>query len=192
MKRLRDTREENLLKSLFKQTSQVSGKPKVIVSQKFDDVVCVWASWRNLFPDDNISLSEFKDEYRLTIKQRHPTWTDVSIKKFMLELINSRGISGDCTGLMLKHGGIEYRKISGFDTKGLRLIKNGFIHMTINNAFNHVVCIKNGWVIDSIDSVVYQWRGNIWHYSKVLLTMGQDLDKSPIIEERSLVITIED
>lgn len=45
-------------------------------------------------------------------------------------------------------------------------IENGFVSIRVKKPFEfaHMICIKNGWAIDSIGSQVYEWKGQCLGY----------------------------
>jgi hypothetical protein len=64
----------------------------------------------------------------------------------------------------------------------LAFLQNGFINVqcTVGKlTFFHMLCVKNGYLIDSINSRVYRFNGKLVGYTKYIYVAIYDLDQVP-------------
>lgn len=149
-------------------------KPNVIVSQTINQTICVYASYcnyfqRKIYQNYNAMKNAAFEIYKKTRQYLNAT---KSHRKILLEdLDGPSGMSDSLLTLILRHDGIDFQP--QFNNP---ILRNGFITLRINNSFRHMICVKNGYAIDSIGSRVYPYHGKIIGYNSFKVENCFDLD----------------
>lgn len=162
----------------------MTAKPRCVISQTDRQTICSFASYCNYFGYDTITYEDFverfKVEYFPNCRSFQSCKTLDARRKMLETFIGKHGISSDVIKIMFAQDGITYAT-QPLDT--LQQIKNGFLGLMINDSYRHMVCIKNGWVIDSINAQVYRWAGRIKNtantYRKYSVMWAMNMDREP-------------
>lgn len=138
--------------------------PRVISTQKYNDVTCTMCAYNNWM---QVEVFESFERWTNTLKQcwlygpgskRTP-----AVQKLMLQnLIGSKGISGD---LLMLYLGVKESTFYQVKKELIREITSGFIFLQIDHNIIHVVCVKDGYLIDSIYGQPYLWTGIVFGYT---------------------------
>jgi len=149
--------------------------PRVYCQQKFDEYFCVYASWCNFWQENPVvyTWEMFAEELKTAIRQqvKGKQAQDQEIKSIFAGAHQS--VFEDAKIFLLKHRGIKYKFLhANKHPEEIKQIKNGFLSLSTKwikqpkNAdvqhFNHSVCIKDGYFVDSLPykPQVHLWTGN--------------------------------
>ena len=82
-------------------------------------------------------------------------------------LIGEAGYTSDVLKLQLKRMDRPFRELYTIDANfnsSLRALRNAFVVIRVDASYHHMVCIKNGYVMDSLCGQPYVWHGLIEGY----------------------------
>jgi len=148
------------------------------------EVTCVYNSYCNFYQISELSETQWRQvfvEYwnglpstkRLTQNQRNER---------LNMLIGPSGYVVDVLKMFLRYRGQIFQERHNTPDNNFNsfvlAIDNGFLNIKVTKpyVFNHCVAIKNGYLVDSIGSKVYPWKGVIKGYGKYSLTSAIDTD----------------
>jgi len=159
-------------------------KPKCIKSQNILDVTCVYNSFCNYYQISTLTETQWRQAFveywnglpstiRLTQEQRNQR---------LNALIGPSGYSIDVLKMWLRYRGQNFQEMHNipsvnFNTFLLNL-ENGFVIIEVLKPFKfqHCVCVKNSYLVDSIGRKVYRWKGIISGYAKCQIVSAIDTD----------------
>jgi len=167
---------------------KASPTPKLLRKQKWYEVTCVFNSYVNFYQSPTYTEKLFQGDFK-------DYWTNLPstlrlsapIKKIHMEaFIGPMGYSMDVLKLMLhrrKHAFVEmggHENADRFDIF-VRNIENGFISIRAilhGSEFSHCVCVRKGYLLDSIYGERYPWEGFIHGYEAFNFQLALDCDQS--------------
>ena len=155
--------------------------PVVYKKQKQIDTTCVYCCYCNYFSLD-ITEQTFKEEF-VTYWKQLPSISKLkptNISNRLSHYIGNGGYTPDVLKTQLRRINQKFHEVYNLkDTfhSELSLLRNAFIVLYIRDKyeFYHMICIKGGFLIDSIDGRVYPWRGIIMGYNKYEFVSYLDL-----------------
>jgi len=175
-------------------------KPKVIKKQTLQQVICVYCAYCNFYQITNISydkfILEFKEYWnnlpstlRLSEKQRNYR---------INALIGEAGLTVDVLKMMLRFNNQNFVEMWNAPqnrfAEFVLNITNGFIAIKVKKpfTFQHEVCVKNGYLIDSIGGKVFLWKGKFDYYQKWEFVSAIDCDQATEYQQQVTVVEIID
>lgn len=160
-------------------------KPHCLKSQKIYEVTCVFNSWCNFYELPKLTekawAADFKKYWKslpstkaLSKEQRHSR---------LRNMIGNQGYTTDVLKMQLRNHGQTFLEKHNIPSANfpdfVKNIDNGFISISVKKpfAFQHCMCVKDGFLIDSIGCHVYPWRGKISFYNEYSFVSAIDLDQ---------------
>lgn len=163
-------------------------KPRCIKSQKIHEVTCVYNSYCNFYETAEVSQSMWTDQFKEYWQSLPSTIALTQAQKVnrLKAMIGPGGYTPDVLKMQLRRINqhfLEKHNVPMNDFPSfVKNIDNGFISITVVKPFRfaHMVCVKDGYLIDSIGSQVYPWRGDIKGYKEWSFSSAIDCDQETI------------
>jgi len=143
--------------------------PKLMVSQKFTENFCVWASWCNCFQisQAKLPLKKFEEMAVAACKWKYGSNWEYELSQEKIE----NGWSPTIKNLLLEFQKIPYEFAKWkTDEKKIRLMDQGLLDIITveGNHYSHSIAVVDGYVIESLPRYVnkvlknvYRWNGTI-------------------------------
>lgn len=162
-------------------------KPTLMQNQRHTEVTCVFCSYCNFYQLEHFTERNFQQSFK-------DYWNDLpSTLRLTPErrnqqinaLIGNQGYSTDVLKMVLRYRGqqfVEMHNIPQVDFASfVSNLDNGFISILAKYrglTFRHCICVKNGYLMDSIGSQIYLWRGVIKNYASYEFISAIDCDQA--------------
>lgn len=130
--------------------------------QRIDEVTCVYCAYCNFY-GLQIRESEFREDFIAYWRQlpsvvgRNPR----VVAQRLSGLIGAAGYTSDVLKLQLKRLGKTFRELYEMDANfnpSLCALRNAFVVIRVDASYHHMVCIKDGYVMDSLHGQPYLWH----------------------------------
>jgi len=160
-------------------------KPDCLVKQTTTQVICVYASYTNYYELPNYPRREFEVDFRDYYNNLPSTLrrSESQRQQMIKNLINHLGYSWDVLKLMLHRIEQNFQELNNIPSVKFLQFKNnifnGFLQIKCQRdgiQFYHCLCIKNGYLIDSIGGEVYIWNGHLKYYDQYEFVAAIDCD----------------
>lgn len=148
--------------------------PRIVSLQDLTDTTCTMHACNNWFQD--WVFSDFV-EWKVVLRDlwlSGPGYgrSDRSKEMMVRQLIGEKGISGDLLLLFFKSVGILCKNVTPCKADQ---IKSGILFIWCNERFCHCIAIKNGYVLDSLNDIVYEWDGKVKGYKSAKIHRAVEL-----------------
>lgn len=154
-------------------------------------VSCLYNSWCNFYELSDYSNSSFLEDIKIGLeKSEKYRNANINRKKFMMnDIVNNTGYAFPSLIYLLNNLEKTYEYFNQTNhpfsnvTRFANDITNGFLYLDIISKsgfkYKHAVCIRNGFLIDSIYQKAYLWKGKFYGYRNTKIEYAIDLDSIP-------------